>query len=91
MVVYVKLEKVTHIIDLVMSDDKIKHKGKAIAKRLKELPGEDVEKVVRCKDCELFVNNEKAFVTYCKRECKNLYVKPNDFCSYGKRKEGAEE
>lgn len=91
MAVCVNLEKVMHIIDLVMSDDKIKHKGKAIRNRLKELPTEDVEKVVRCKDCELFVNNEKAFVTYCKRECKNLYVNPNDFCSCGRRKEGAEE
>lgn len=36
--VYVKLEKVMHIIDLVMSDPTIKHKGKAIRKRLKELP-----------------------------------------------------
>ena len=39
---YIKLEAALHIIDLVMSDSGIKHTGKAIRKRLKELPEEDV-------------------------------------------------
>lgn len=39
---YIKLKDALHILDLVMSDDNIKHKGKAIRKRLKELPPEDV-------------------------------------------------
>lgn len=42
---YKELKDVLHIIDLVMSDEGIKHKGKAIRKRLKGLPTEDVEKV----------------------------------------------
>ena len=48
---YIKLKQALHILDVVMSDNSIKHKGKAIRKRLKELSGEDVEKVVRCKEC----------------------------------------
>lgn len=59
--------------------------------RRKLVPSVDVVEVVRCKDCNLFVNNEKALVTYCTRECKNLTVKPDDYCSYGIKKEGAEE
>ena len=43
--IYVKLKDVVHIVDLIMTDDSIKRKGKVIRKRLKELPGEDVEKV----------------------------------------------
>lgn len=39
---YVKVKTVLHILDRVMSDEGIKHKGKAIRKRLKELPTEDV-------------------------------------------------
>ena len=35
---YVKLSKALHVLDVVMSDDSIKHKGKAVRKRLKELP-----------------------------------------------------
>lgn len=40
---YVKLKDVLHILDLVITDDSIKHTGKAIRKRLKELPTEDVD------------------------------------------------
>lgn len=40
---YIKLKKALHILDVVMSDDSIKHKGKAIRKRLKELPTEHFE------------------------------------------------
>lgn len=95
MVVYVKLEKVMHIIDLVITDDSIKHKGKAVRKRLKELPAEDVEKVVRCKDCEHFKpQNQSAHWSatkcYCMRTAA-VKVNENDFCSHGVKKEGAEE
>ena len=55
---------------------------------LREAPTVDAVEVVRCKDCKRFVDNREAFVTYCKRELKDLYVKPNDFCSYGERREG---
>lgn len=60
--------------------------AKAIQEVMQDVPAADVVEVVRCKDCRRFVQNEEAFVTYCKRELKNLYVKPNDFCSYGERK-----
>lgn len=46
----------------------------------------DVVEVVRCKACKSFVENKEARVTYCRRELKNLTVKPNDFCSYGGRR-----
>ena len=39
---YINVKDVLHTLDLVFSDDNIKHKGKAIRKRLKELPEEDV-------------------------------------------------
>ena len=54
------------------------------------IPLADVVEVVRCKDCRMFVDNKEALVTYCTRECKSLTVNPDDFCSYGERKEGAE-
>ena len=49
-------------------------------------PTVDAVEVVRCKDCKRYVDNREAFVTYCKRELKDLYVKPDDFCSYGERR-----
>lgn len=55
-------------------------------------PAPDVEKVVRCKDCKYCerINDEFAKDWYlCKRRGNFTQKKPNDFCSYGKRKEGA--
>lgn len=49
-------------------------------------PTADVVKVVRCKDCRMFVENKEAFVAYCKRELKNLCVKPDDYCSSGEKR-----
>lgn len=63
---------------------------KYIRNFLNKQPTIDAVPVVRCKDCKRFVENKEALVTYCKRELKNLYVKPDDFCSYGERKDGAE-
>ena len=93
---YRKLKDVFHILDLVVTDDSIKHKGKAIRKRLKELPTEDVEKVVRCKDCQFAESNggdcnSTLPITYRNYVCEINETKyiTLDFCSYGKRKEGA--
>lgn len=40
---YYSEKVILHILDLVMSDEGIKHKGKAIRKRLKELPVVDLK------------------------------------------------
>lgn len=78
---YVRLKKVFHILDIVITDDSIKHKGKAIRKRLKELETEDVEKVVRCKDCMhwIYYADEKRCI--CDLHC--THTNRDDFCSFG--------
>lgn len=64
---------------------------------LKNLPTADVVEVVRCKDCE-----HKKEIHDCQKELyssscvacsyhSGLIMDGNDFCSYGERKEGAEE
>ncbi len=47
---YIKLKDVLHILDLVITDDSIKHTGKAIRKRLKELPVEASPKWISVKE-----------------------------------------
>lgn len=47
---------------------------------------DDVE-VVRCRDCRRYVENKEAFVSYCTKGLRNTFVKPDDFCSDGERKE----
>ena len=58
----------------------------AVADDINKISAADVVEVVRCKDCRMFVDNKSALTTYCTRECKNLNVKPDDFCSYGERR-----
>lgn len=89
---YIKQKDALHILDLVIEDKTITHKYKAIRKRLKGLPTEDVEKVVRCKDCTNW-QRHTGMVVSPNGFCFYHEIQSNgyDFCSYGERKEGAEE
>lgn len=50
---------------------------------LDEIPAADVAPVVRCKDCKHEFGGSCIICGFQKR-------KPEDFCSYGERKEGAD-
>ena len=56
---------------------------------IQKQPNADVESVVRCKDCKHYVAN------YCTRDIRGrtnmFYMSDNDFCSYGKTKDGETE
>lgn len=56
---------------------------------LEDTPTADVESVVRCRDCKHYVAN------YCTRDIRGrtnmFYMSDNDFCSYGKTKDGETE
>lgn len=63
-----------------------------------KLPAADVAPVVRCKDCKHYRNYPNG-LCYLHTEPKTnargysgeaVCVEPDDFCSYGERKEGAE-
>jgi hypothetical protein len=68
-----------------------------IIDRIKSAPTADVVEVVRCKDC-VFWNTKSESLTdehICRRfsyfgVCDN-YTAAYDYCSYGEKKEGAEE
>ena len=64
---------------------------------LQEAPTVDAVEVVRCKDCkhykEFRTKRNKQIMRLCCRMGKNdmeYSVKPDDFCSYGERKEGVD-
>lgn len=48
---------------------------------------EDVEKVVRCKDCKYSYGNKYCTNDAWKDEGNTVHIEPEDFCSYGERKE----
>ena len=71
-----------------------RHTGLAdcIARDISELPAADVAEVVRCKDCKWFADNNGGEWYGCKmfhvvRITPEDAPKPDDFCSYGERRE----
>ena len=56
---------------------------------IQKQPTADVAEVVRCRDCKHYVAN------YCTRDIRGrtnmFYMSDNDFCSYGKTKDGDKE
>ena len=62
---------------------------------LREAPTVDAVKVVRCKDCKHYKPQKKSAhwenrTNYCNRVV-TIKMQPDDFCSYGKRKDGDDE
>lgn len=86
---FLKDNSYTMVCGGYMVDEKIQT-GAIIAKefldRARRTPAADVVKVIRCKDCEHF--SKEASKSYDGHFCEVWldYIKPNDFCSYGKRK-----
>ena len=68
-------------LDAILSEPPDAHYPSWYAERIKALPAADVVPVVRCKDCK------HLFYTMC-AACGFLPHKPNDFCSYGERRDG---
>lgn len=63
---------------------------KEVCRRIDNQPTVDAVEVVRCKDCEYFM--EDIFKrTVCNRTFDMFVMKTNDFCSYGKRKIGGDK
>ena len=50
-----------------------------VIKRIEEFPTEDVVEVVRCKDCKFYGNGDCSV-----QSVRSMY--PNDYCSYGERR-----
>lgn len=85
---YIERQAVIKIITQIICDTKVRHKGRAINRNIKQLPTADVQEVVRCKDCIFGKYDDDLNMILCKRiynlsdgEC--VYNDLNDFCSYG--------
>lgn len=50
-------------------------------------PTADVVEVVRCKDCKYYEIHKPTITLNCEREGKLVPMMPDDFCSYGERRE----
>ena len=54
---------------------------------IRELPAADVAEVVRCKDCEHLVNTTINANGFLICDISDMEIAPDDFCSYGERRE----
>ena len=66
--------------------------GYVDAKQIADAPTVDAVPVVRCKDCNHYKPQKKSAhlenrANYCNRVV-TIKVQPDDFCSYGERKDG---
>ena len=57
---------------------------------LNNSPTIDAVPVVRCRDCKYYEIHKPKVLENCERKGYIIPMKPDDFCSYGERKEGAE-
>lgn len=57
---------------------------------LNSAPIIDAVPVVRCKDCKHYEIHKPKVLENCERKGYIIPMKPDDFCSYGEPKEGAE-
>ena len=48
----------------------------------------DAVEVVRCKDCKHYEIHKPKVLENCERNGYIIPMKPDDFCSYGERKDG---
>ena len=92
---YIEREAVINHIDFVVNnapDTDYKKAAWGFGVFVSRLPTADVVPVVRCKDCTYCEethyedDGEPPYIkTYC--SLLNRTIQPNDFCSYGERKE----
>ena len=78
--------------DVVLVDGEVKSVGLILAETVDKAPTIDAVPVVRCRECKhyemgvcLKIYDDGAASRYAWQERK-----PDDFCSYGERKEGAD-
>lgn len=58
------------------------------AEDIDNAPTVDAVEVVRCRDCKHYEIHKPKVLENCERNGYIIPMKPDDFCSYGERKDG---
>ena len=75
--------------DVVLVDGEVKGVGLILAETVDKAPTIDAVSVVRCRECK-HCDPENYHCDHPMGTAAPLRRKPDDFCSYGERKEGAD-
>lgn len=70
----------------IFNADAIRNHLKPLLDAVVDTPAADVAEVVRCKDCKYVNFTEHRDYLRCAKHCAFSF-RPNDFCSYGERRE----
>ena len=57
-------------------------------KEIDKAPTIDAVEIVRCRDCKHYEIHKPKVLENCERNGYIIPMKPDDFCSYGERKDG---
>ena len=66
------------------------HTAEDVIMMIKTAPTVDAVPVVRCRECKYRKYDDIFRMIWCNRDPYTKRVKPDDFCSYGERKGGAD-
>ena len=80
-------EKLVELLTEFYGSDPVYYGVDALA-IAEHLIGNDVKPVVRCKDCKYYEIHKPKVLENCERNGYIIPMKPDDFCSYGERKDG---
>ena len=75
--------------DVVLVDGEVKGVGLILAETVDKAPAVDAVEVVRCRECK-HCDQENHHCDHHMGTAAPLRRKPDDFCSYGERKDGAD-
>ena len=68
--------------------DALRTQGRVMREAIEEAPTADVVEVVRCRDCEYsYTDKYDRLMCHIRNGSYNEECAPNDFCSYGERRE----
>ena len=68
----------------------IEYSESDIGYMIRKRPTVDALGVVRCRECKHYEIHKPKVLENCERNGYIIPMKPDDFCSYGERKEGAD-
>lgn len=71
----------------IFNADAIRNHLKPLLDAVVDTPAADVAEVVRCKDCEHLVNTTINANGFLICDISDMEIAPDDFCSYGERRE----
>lgn len=81
------LDKLERLVDLCNPRGYV-FSANGIAEEIGNAPTVDAVEVVRCKDCKHYEDHKRKIYENCVRNERLIPMLPNDFCSYGERREG---